>query len=748
MTYKKVDHDLSEGHREDSLTLLLDQIDDYLLILKDTGEIIHLNKAAAEKLEYTLDELTTMNIEQLFPVAGRAAMLEFLNGLPEGRIAKGSMELCAKSEKHVCMEVRLSRGKWQGQEVLYALGKDIKPGVEDQKFRNYQSMLDSMPFLTWIKEKSGKYVIINKNFENFYNIKNTMIVGKTDFDFFPFRIALEHNKSEEELIKSGKNLLNLQPHHHEIGGKWLETFVAPFFEYDGKLAGTLGVAREITNRKMLEKQLREQAEYAELLFRTVPSAVLSVDKDRKIIRWNKIAEELTGYSEAEVIGKECSMILHGVGIEGCYLCRNAGEAPLINEKCKIVTKDGQIRHVLKSIAVLKNEFGEVSEKMECLEDITEMINIEEKLYERERQTQLELSLAARVQQESLPSPFFGDKVRVSTIFKSYSKVSGDFFNYKWFERQNKLCGYIMDVCGHGLATAMQTATFKMMLDNVLLTGEKITENDLKIINRRIMPYLYEGSFVALLYYEFDLQAKVLKLISAGITLFLAIKAEDCSLVPLSGCYLGIIDDPDIEMVTLPIKPGEMYCLISDGVSDLIELHGISKQPGFKGYLNWLGKLADCPERNDDFSAVCIEILREKDDKDTNALEIKNDGDLERAQAVISAFLERNAAIHAPELEVAINEAMNNGFFACGQVHVKARRVGRKLIVRVKDGCSGFNTKNIKSLTINDDLFDEVFDEMLGEEGGRGIFLMRAFCDKVIYNEKGNEVLLMKKIGFR
>jgi len=35
--------------------------------------------------------------------------------------------------------------------------------------------------------------------------------------------------------------------------------------------------------------------------------------------------------------------------------------------------------------------------------------------------------------------------------------------------------------------------------------------------------------------------------------------------------------------------------------------------------------------------------------------------------------------------------------------------------------------------------------MLEAEGGRGILLMKMFCDKVIYNAKGNEVLLMKVI---
>lgn len=236
----------------------------------------------------------------------------------------------------------------------------------------------------------------------------------------------------------------------------------------------------------------------------------------------------------------------------------------------------------------------------------------DELQERERQTKMELLLAARVQQDSLPNPFDGNKVRVGTIFEPYSTVSGDFFNYKWFKEQSKLCGYIMDVSGHGVATALQTATFKMMFDNVLLTGEKIETDVLKNINLRIKDYLYEDTFVALLYFEFDLHAAVLKLISAGITLFLVANPNECSLVPIFGCYLGIIDDPDIEMVTIPLKAGEIYCMMSDGASDLIELQGISKQGSFTEYMKWLEGLADSSERNDDFSAILIEILDTKE----------------------------------------------------------------------------------------------------------------------------------------
>jgi serine phosphatase RsbU (regulator of sigma subunit) len=287
--------------------------------------------------------------------------------------------------------------------------------------------------------------------------------------------------------------------------------------------------------------------------------------------------------------------------------QNMNEAT--NEEFRIIRLDGEIRWLWLQSYPIRDKINNSPMKATSILDITDRKKIEYKLREREKQTQMEMLLAARVQRDSLPPPFTGNKLNVYTIFEPHSTVSGDFFNYKWFEEQNKLCGYIIDVSGHGVATALQTATFKMMLDSVLLTGETIEEDTIQIINQRIMQYLHEDSFLALLYFEFDFKAAELKLISAGITLFLAAKPNECSLVPISGCYLGIIDDPDIEVVTIPIRAGEIFCVMSDGASDLIELHGIRTHGCFTEYKNWLKKLTESPDRNDDFSVICIEILQ-------------------------------------------------------------------------------------------------------------------------------------------
>lgn len=131
-------------------------------------------------------------------------------------------------------------------------------------------------------------------------------------------------------------------------------------------------------------------------------------------------------------------------------------------------------------------------------------------------------------------------------------------------------------------------------------------------------------------------------------------------------------------------------------------------------------------------------------EEINMLDIKDVEDLVRAQMSISEFLERNVPILASLMEVAVNEAMNNGFFSCGRVNVKTKRIGGKLIIRVKDNCQGFNTEKV-NLQLKKEIYEDEFEEMLEAEGGRGILLMKLICDKVVYNSRGNEVLLMKRI---
>jgi hypothetical protein len=69
-------------------------------------------------------------------------------------------------------------------------------------------------------------------------------------------------------------------------------------------------------------------------------------------------------------------------------------------------------------------------------------------------------------------------------------------------------------------------------------GEEIDEDDFKFINQKMQQYLYEESFAGVMYFEFDFQMSILKVISGGINLFLADKLNKCSLIPVFSGFLG------------------------------------------------------------------------------------------------------------------------------------------------------------------------------------------------------------------
>ncbi|WP_102274966.1 ATP-binding protein [Cytobacillus massiliigabonensis] len=99
------------------------------------------------------------------------------------------------------------------------------------------------------------------------------------------------------------------------------------------------------------------------------------------------------------------------------------------------------------------------------------------------------------------------------------------------------------------------------------------------------------------------------------------------------------------------------------------------------------------------------------------------------------------------MEVAINEAVNNALCANHSMNpiTLSLRIasGKRLIVRIKDAGEGFNvSKTLKEITSSPEL---LFEKNLTSECGRGLSIIKMATDKMIFNQKGNELLLMKYI---
>ena len=95
-----------------------------------------------------------------------------------------------------------------------------------------------------------------------------------------------------------------------------------------------------------------------------------------------------------------------------------------------------------------------------------------------------------------------------------------------------------------------------------------------------------------------------------------------------------------------------------------------------------------------------------------------------------------------DLKLAATEALvnavehGNKYDERKMIRVNCEARNGAVIVRVRDEGDGFDPAGVPDPTLPENIL---------KEHGRGIFLMRNLCDDVCYNEKGNEVTIVKKI---
>ena len=169
-------------------------------------------------------------------------------------------------------EVRLTKIMLEGQPVILSLVFDITERKKSEealkKSEMYlRTLLSTIPDLIWLKDLDGKFLFTNSRFETLFGVDEKGMVGKTDYDFIPKEVADSVRERDQNAITKGyfgkdeEDILYESDGHREI----LETIRTPMYSSDGELVGVLGIGRDITDRKRIEKSLAWRSELERLV---------------------------------------------------------------------------------------------------------------------------------------------------------------------------------------------------------------------------------------------------------------------------------------------------------------------------------------------------------------------------------------------------------------------------------------------------------------------------------------------------
>jgi len=110
----------------------------------------------------------------------------------------------------------------------------------------------------------------------------------------------------EEIINKGKPIFRHTTQFKD--GRWLELIASPVKNKDGSLS-IIEIARDITEVKILENELKQSEERYRSLLENANDAIVSIQTGGTITFFNKKAEEVFGYTQSEVIGKSILNLL-------------------------------------------------------------------------------------------------------------------------------------------------------------------------------------------------------------------------------------------------------------------------------------------------------------------------------------------------------------------------------------------------------------------------------------------------------
>lgn len=185
--------------------------------------------------------------------------------------------------------------RWNdGRMVRMEIATDITESKEAaRKLSTYtahlSTLVQTIPDLIWLKDVDGVFLTCNRMFERLLGAKEAEIIGKTDYDFVDREQADFFRMHDRRAMAAGKPSVNEELVTFADDGHkaLLETIKTPMYDADGKLIGVLGIARDITEQRSLEEQLRHSQK-----MESIGTLAGGIAHD-----FNNILTAIIGYSE-------------------------------------------------------------------------------------------------------------------------------------------------------------------------------------------------------------------------------------------------------------------------------------------------------------------------------------------------------------------------------------------------------------------------------------------------------------------